>query len=292
MARPQRIEFAGALYHVSAKGLGGSEDRGGGRLFQDTEDAERFLAILGQVCRRYGWAVLAYCLLPDRFELVVETRRPTLSEGMRRLSGLYGQAFNRRYGRRGPVFQGRFKAVLVDRDLYLAEVCREVLRAPVEAGLAERARDWRWSSCRAMTKRRVRGGAPDWLAKHTLLRLFSDDPETAAARFSAFVEIFLSGSDPWADRRAQIYLGSEDFVEQVQRAVSRVKEALGLEEEERKPLAWYAEAYPEPHEAMARAHLDGGYSQPQVAAHFGVHYSTVSRAASRWAARAELDEAA
>ena len=146
MARPQRIEFAGALYHVSAKG------QGGGRLFHDAEDAGGFLAILGRVCRRFDWAVMAYCLLPDRFELVVETRRANLSEGMRRLSGLYGQAFNRRHARRGPVFQGRFKAVLVDRELYLADVCREVLRLPVEAGLAARARDWRWSSCRAMAR--------------------------------------------------------------------------------------------------------------------------------------------
>ena len=282
MARPQRIEFAGALYHVSAKG------QGGGRLFRDAEDAERFLTILGRVCRRFDWAVMAYCLLPDRFELVAETRRANLSEGMRRLSGHYGQAFNRRHARRGPVFQGRFKAVLVDRELYLADVCREVLRQPVEAGLAAQARDWRWSSCRTMLK----GNAPDWLAKDTLLRLFSDDPEVAAARFSTFVEIFLSGSDPWSDRRDQIYLGSEGFVEQVQEAVNRVRETLGLAQEARKPLAWFAERYPDPHEAMARAHLDGGYSQPQVAAHFGVHYSTVSRAASRRAAEAELDEAA
>ena len=282
MARPQRIEFAGALYHVSAKG------QGGGRLFHDAEDAERFLTILGRVCRRFDWAVMAYCLLPGRFELVVETRRANLSEGMRRLSGLYGQAFNRRHARHGPVFQGRFKAVLVDGRLYLADVCREVLRAPVEAGLAAQPRDWRWSSCRTM----VKANAPDWLAKDTLLGLFSDDPEVAAVRFSTFVEIFLSGSDPWSDRRDQIYLGSEGFVAQVQDAVRRVKESLSVAEEERKPLAWFAETYPEPHEAMARAHLDGGYSQPQVAAHFGVHYSTVSRAASRLAARAEMDEAA
>lgn len=283
MARPQRIEFAGALYHVSAKG------QGGGRLFYDAGDAERFLAILGQVCRRFDWAVMAHCLLPERFELVVETRRPTLSEGMRRLSGLYGQAFNRRHGRRGPVFQGRFKAVLVDRELYLAEVCREVLRAPVEAGLAAQARDWRWSSCRTM----LRGSAPDWLARGTLLRLFSDDAETAAVRFSAFVEIFLSGSDPWSDRRAQIFLGSEGFVEQVQeRTRRRARDPSGAAAAAvRKPLAWFAERYPDPHEAMARAHLDGGYSQPKVAAHFGVHYSTVSRAATRWA-QADLAEAA
>ncbi len=283
MARPQRIEFAGALYHVNAKG------QGGGRLFHDAEDAERFLTTLGQVCRRFEWAVMAYCLLPDHFELVLETRRPSLSEGMRRLSGLYGQTFNRRHGRHGPVFQGRFKAVLVDRELYLADVCREVLRAPVEAGLAAQARDWRWSSCRAMLK----GHAPGWLARQTLLRLFSDEPDSAAAKFTAFVEIFLSGSDPWSDRRAQIFLGSEGFVEQVQdQARRRLRDPLGVAAAARKPLAWFAENYSDPHEAMARAHLDGGYSQPKVAAYFGVHYSTVSRAATRWAAQAALAEAA
>ena len=284
MARPQRIEFAGALYHVSAKG------QGGGRLFHDTGDAERFLAILGEVCRRFDWAVMAYCLLPDRFELVAETRRPSLSEAMRRLSGLYGQALNRRHGRRGPVFQGRFKAVLVDGEPYLTEVCREVLRQPVEAGLATRARDWRWSSCRAT----VTGRAPDWLARGALLALFAADQAMAAARFSGFVEIFLSGSDPWSERRAQIFLGSEGFVEQVQAQAGRrdpnASRATGTGQA--RPLAWFAERYPDRHEAMARAHLDGGYSQPKVAAHFGVHYSTVSRAATRLAAEAELAEAA
>ena len=283
MARPQRIEFAGALYHVSAKSQGG-------HLFHDAEDAERFLAILAQVCRRYDWAVMAYCLLPDRFELVAETRRPSLSEGMRRLAGLYGQAFNRRHGRCGPVFHGRFKAVLVDGDLYLAEVCREVLRLPIEAGLAPRARDWRWSSCRAT----VSGRAMDWLARGALLALFADEPATAAAKFSGFVETFLSASDPWSDRRAQIFLGSEGFVEEARaKARPRRRDDGGAPATDRAPpLAWYAERYSDPHEAMARAHLDGGYSQPTVAARFGVHYSTVSRAAARWAARTTLAEAA
>jgi hypothetical protein len=139
----------------------------------------------------------------------------------------------------------------------------------------------------------LKGDTPDWLADRTLLRLFSDEPATAAARFSSFVEIFLSGSDPWLDRRDQIFLGSEGFVEQVRELASRVRESFGLAAEAaRKPLAWFAEHYPEPHEAMARAHLDGGYSQPVVAAHFGVHYSTVSRAAARRAAQGELAEAA
>lgn len=280
MARPQRIEFAGAVYHVSAQGHGGD------RVFRDAEDAGRFLTVLAQVCRRCDWAVMAYCLLPARFELVVETRRPSLSAGMRRLMGLYGQAFNRRHALKGPVFQGRFKAVLVEPEPYLLEICRGVLRAPVEAGLAPHARDWRWSSCRATLK----GAAPDWLAREALLGLLAPVPEVAATRFTALVENFLSGADPWSDRRAQIFLGSEWFAEAAQR---RARERAGSDEEtEQKPLAWFAERYGEAHEAMARAHLEGGYSLSQVARQFGVHYSTVSRAAARLAAREELAVAA
>lgn len=271
MARPPRIEFAGALYHVSARG------RPGRALFPSPEDAERFLDFLGQVCRRFDWAVYAYCLLPDRFVLLVETRRATLSEGMRRLCGLTAQAWNRAHGGRGPVFQGRFKAVLVDRERYLAEVCREVLRAPVEAGLAAQARDWRWSSCRAT----LRGPAPDWLAREAVLALFADRPETAPGRFAEAVERFLSGRDPWSDRRRQIFLGPDDFVTA---ARARADTVAGAAEAGRRPLDWYAAQYPDRREAIARAHLEGGYSQPRVARHFGVHYSTVSRAAARWSA--------
>ncbi len=280
MARPQRIEFAGALYHVSAQG------RGGERVFRDAEDAGRFLRVLAQVCRRSDWAVMAYCLLPSRFELAVETRRPSLSAGMRRLTGLYGQAFNRRHGLKGPVFQGRFKAVLVEREPYLLEICRGVLRAPVEAGLAPRACDWRWSSCRAMLK----GAVPDWLAREALLGLLAPEPAVASARFAALVENFLSGADPWSDRRAQIFLGSEWFAETAQRR-ARAR-ADSDEASARPPLAWFAGRYPEPREAMARAHLEGGYSLSQVARQFGVHYSTVSRAAARLAAREDMPAAA
>ena len=102
MARPPRIEFSGALYHVSARG------RDGGQVFREPEDARRFIDFLGQVCGRFDWAVYTYCLLPGQVQLVVETRRPTLTEGMRRLSGRYVQAFNRRHRCRGPLFQPTF----------------------------------------------------------------------------------------------------------------------------------------------------------------------------------------
>ncbi len=275
MARPPRIEFSGALYHVSARG------RDGGQVFREPEDARRFIDFLGQVCGRFDWAVYTYCLLPGQVQLVVETRRPTLTEGMRRLSGRYVRAFNRRHRCRGPLFQGRFKAVLVDREPYLRQVCCAVLRAPVEAGLADQARAWRWSSCGAV----LRQHTPDWLAGEALLTLFGAEPEAACAALADSLGGPAAAGDPWRARQAQIFLGSAGFIEAAlaEGAKSRA------EAPPRQPIAWFAGHYRDRYEAMARAHLEGGYGQPDVARHFGVHYSTVSRAADRWT---RLDAAA
>jgi putative transposase len=147
MARPLRLELPGAAYHVTSLGNGGQ------LVFRNPEDSELFLEILGEVCARFDWRCLAYCLLPDRYHLVVETRRATLSRGMRQLNGRYTQAFNRRHGIGGHVFQGRFRAVMVEPPAYLAAVCRETVRRPVELGLADEAAAWRWSSHRAVAGR-------------------------------------------------------------------------------------------------------------------------------------------
>src|SRR3546814_18557118 len=92
--------------------------------------------ILGESCTRFDWRCFGYCLLPDRYHLVVETRQPTLARGMRQLNGRYTQAFNRRHGIGGHVFQGRYRAVMVESPGWLAAVCRDVLRQPVEIGRA------------------------------------------------------------------------------------------------------------------------------------------------------------
>jgi len=110
MARPLRIEFEGALYHVMARGNARSE------IFIDDEDREVFLDNLGRVCGRFEWRAWAWCLMGNHYHLLIETVEPTLSKGMREINGVYTQAFNRRHGRSGHVLQGRFKAPLVDKD--------------------------------------------------------------------------------------------------------------------------------------------------------------------------------
>ena len=143
MSRPLRIEFPGALYHVTARG-DRRED-----IFVDDTDRARLLAVVAQGLSRFAAQLLAYCLMSNHYHFVVHTRAANLSLLMRHINGVYSQAFNRRHGKVGHLFQGRFKAILVDRDAYLLEVCRYVELNPVRAGMVEAAADWPWSSYRA-----------------------------------------------------------------------------------------------------------------------------------------------
>jgi len=274
----------GAAYHVSVLGNGGQP------IFRCAEDSALLLDILGEVCRRFDWCCFAYCLLPDRYLLVIETRRATLSQGMRQLNGRYTQAFNRRHGIGGHVFQGRFRAVMVEAPGYLAAVCRDVLRQPVALGLAAEAGAWRWSSHRAVAGRLPPGrAAPDWLAATDVLRLYGDDVEAARQRFVA--DVAADGRSPvWENLRHQIFLGSEGFVTAMREAARAAAAGRGSLAEFPKaqwqapppPLERFAAEAASRDEAMARAYLSGGYSQGRIARHFAVHYSTVSRAVRRF----------
>ena len=153
MARPLRIEFAGALYHVTSRG-----DRRE-PIYEDDHDRGVFLEVLAEVVARFNWLCHAYCLMTNHYHLIVETVEGNLSKGMRQLNGVYTQASNRRHGRVGHLFQGRFKGILVDKDAYLLELTRYVVLNPVRAGIVPYAEDWPWSSNRAMVGAVP---APDW----------------------------------------------------------------------------------------------------------------------------------
>jgi len=144
MARPLRLEFAGALYHVTARG-DGRED-----IYRAEGTRRLFLDVLGGVYRRFHWVVHAYCLMTNHYHLLVETPDANLSKGMRELNGVYTQRFNRTYDRAGHVFQGRYKAILVQKEAYLLELARYVVRNPVRARMVRAPGEWPWSSYRAM----------------------------------------------------------------------------------------------------------------------------------------------
>lgn len=105
-----------------------------------------FLGGLGEVIARFGWLCHAYCLMDNHYHLLIETPEANLSLGMRQLNGVYAQRFNRRHGRVGHVLQGRFKAIVVDRDSYLLELCRYVVLNPIRAGRVEHIERYAWSS--------------------------------------------------------------------------------------------------------------------------------------------------
>jgi REP element-mobilizing transposase RayT len=203
MARPLRLEHSGAIWHVTARG----NERGD--VFRDDVDREAFLSVLGRTVSLYGWRLHAYVLMGNHYHLLVETPEPTLSRGMRDLNGVTTQRFNRRHGRTGHLFEGRFKAILVEREVHLLEVARYVVLNPVRVGLARSAASWPWSSFKA-TAGLAEG--PEWLETAWTIEQFGRRPAEARRRYVAFVaEGKTSGYDPWSHLHGQVFLGSEAF---------------------------------------------------------------------------------
>lgn len=124
MARPLRLEFPGAIYHVTARGNARAA------IFLDDHDRELFLDLLARVVKRYEWICHAYCLMGNHHHLLIETPRPSLAAGMRQLNGVYAQRFNHRHGRVGHVFGERFKSVLVERDTHLVTAAAYIRQQP------------------------------------------------------------------------------------------------------------------------------------------------------------------
>jgi REP element-mobilizing transposase RayT len=116
MARPLRVQFDGAIYHVTSRG-NARED-----IFDNDADRHSFLEILGKVIHRFHWRCHAYCLMDNHYHLVIETPEANLSQGMRQLNGVYTQVYNRRHRTVGHLFQGRYKAILVQKESHLSAI--------------------------------------------------------------------------------------------------------------------------------------------------------------------------
>ncbi len=206
MARPLRLEFAGACYHITARGNARQA------IYTDNRDYMLFRELLGKEIRQQGWFCYAYCLMPNHYHLLIETPEPNLSRGMRRLNGVYTQSFNRRHGRVGHLFQGRYKSIVVDKDEYLLELCRYLALNPVRAKLVKEPDAWRWSSFPALLGE---VDAPNWLDRQSVYDLFGYDLAGARENLKKFVADGMGGDGPWDNLRGQIYLGSKAFLERM-----------------------------------------------------------------------------
>lgn len=272
MARPLRIEFSGALYHVTSRG-----DRRE-PIFEDDEDRLKYLSILAEVVGRFNWDCHAYCLMTNHCHLVIETPDGNLSKGMRQLNGMYAQASNRRHNRMGHLFQGRFKGILVDKESYQLELTRYVVLNPVRAGMVKHPVEYEWSSYRAMVGE---APPPSWLATDGLLARFGKRRADARRKYARFVVEGISVESIWTELRQQIYLGDKKFVERMQRKAELQGDELSIPRVQRRPpalsIAAIAAKHPERNEAIVAAYSTGAYNYREIAEHFGLHLATVGR---------------
>jgi putative transposase len=272
MARPLRLEFPGAIYHVTSRG-----DRGES-IYEDDTDRLEWLTVLSKVCERYNWRVHAYCQMDNHYHILLETADGNLSKGMRQLNGVYTQYFNRQHNRVGHVYQGRFKAILVEKDAYLLELSRYVVLNPIRANRVKDIDDWHWSSYRATIGK---DSAPDWLSVDWLLSQFSLQGKRARTEYVNFVRAGIGLPPIWDNLRRQIFLGDKAFVDKHQQMIDQkdsLEDIPALQKRAiAKPISYYEKKYKNKKLAITQAYLSGGYTLKQIGDHFDRHYTTVSR---------------
>ena len=272
MARPLRLEFAGAIYHVTSRG-----DRRA-PIYRTDTDREIWLEILGNVCDRFNWMVHAYCQMTNHYHVLVETVDGNLSQGMRQLNGRYTQGFNRRHGLVGHVLQGRYKAILVQKETFLVELTRYVALNPLRAGIVNTLEDWPWSSYLAMIGE---AHVPPWLDVDWLLGQFGRQRKRAMQTYRRFVMEGQGLPSPLDQAQHQLLLGNEAFVEQYKHE-KHADELREVSKAQRRAIALslkdYKQSSQSRNEAMAQAYLSGAYTMAEIGTHFEVHYMTVSRA--------------
>ena len=276
MARPLRIEYDGALYHVTSRG----NDRK--PIFKEDSDRELFLRTLAHVNARFHWICHAYCLMNNHYHLVVETPDGNLSKGMRQLNGVYTQAFNKRHGRVGHVFQGRFKAILVQKDSHFLEVCRYVVLNPVRAKMIAQLRQWKWSSYHATAGI---AGVSGCLTIDEILSHFGQRRAVAQEKYCEFVQAAIGSPSIWEDLEAQSLLGVEGFAVGLRHLVTEKQQIREIPKGQRfvgrptmeKLFSQKSRSKTSRNRLIAKAVTEYGYSQMDLASFLGLHYSTISR---------------
>lgn len=207
MARPLRLEFPGAVWHIHNRG------NNRGDIFLCDDDRILFLELVAETARRYNWIVIKYMLMTNHYHLIIETPETTLSRGMKWLAGTYVSRFNKKYQQCGPLFQGRFKSHLVEKNSYLLELMRYLDLNPVRAGMVKRPEDYLWGSYRAAAGYEE---APSWLRHESVLAQFGPDRASQQREYRKFVD---SGAGieraPWEDAVGQLFIGSEEWVAQM-----------------------------------------------------------------------------
>ena len=206
MARALRIDYPGAFHHVYSRGLERRE------IFKDKKDFETFLVIFSKVQKATAFVCHSYCLMSNHYHIYLETPHGNLSKVLQEVNGKYTQYYNRRYKRVGPLFQGRFKAKLVDQDSYSQQLCRYIHLNPVKAKMCGKPGGYRWSSYGAFMGQTAKPEflETDWLLKQVGGRM----------KFEAFtLKGFGDNWNPLKGRNTDVVMGSEEYIEKIKEMV-------------------------------------------------------------------------
>jgi putative transposase len=287
MARPLRVVMPGGLYHVMARG---NERRS---VFRDDADRLRYLDRLAHYRAKFSFRLLAYCLMDNHVHLALETGKAPLSQIMAGLQSSYTQYFNRRHHRVGHLFQGRYKALLVDKDLYALGLLRYIHENPVKAGLVKLAGQYEWSSDRYYR----RGEGPDWLDVDRLLAMLATRRSTAVRRYRRLMREKVEESYEDVPSFSQAVKGDETFADRVLQAAGEppvVRRGVTVDALVRE-VSLLEGVKPEQMRGLGRGHRAsrarlmvawagrevGRIPMAQVAKHFGRDTSTVAKGLQR-----------
>ncbi len=277
MARPLRIEYPGAVYHITFRGNARKD------IYHNEQDRKTFFKILSGVVKKYNWHCHAYCLMNNHYHLLVETLEANLSQGMRQLNGIYTQRHNKNHEIVGHVLQGRYKAVLVDKENYLLELCRYIVLNPVRAKLVELPEQWPWGSYQATAGL---AAVPDFIIVDWILGMFGTNRQSAQKHYQKFVGAGLSKDEPFEELEGQVVLGSKEFVDKVKEIIKDKESIQEIPRNQRyagrpsleelfSEIAIHIKTIR--NEMIYRAHIEYGYTLREISDAIGIHYTTVSK---------------
>jgi REP element-mobilizing transposase RayT len=278
MARPHRIEIPGGIYHIMSRGNAKAP------VFTDDSDYIKFIDILAKSVAIHQWLCHAYCLMSNHYHLLIETPEANLSSGMHLLNGMYTQAFNKKHSRTGHVFEGRFKSIIVEKESYLLELARYILRNPVRAGVVESPEMYQWSSYNALAGRIP---TPGFLHTDGIISFFGSLRHDA---LNACIDFVNNPSDPPSAIREhkQLILGSDAFVEKMKPYSEMIEPKQALPHRQFSERPDLKELFrdskftkSERNDLIAEAYLKFGYRQAEIARATGMNCSSISRIIDR-----------
>ena len=208
MGRPLRIEFENAVYHITSRG---NERK---KIYSDDGDKEKFLELLEDYKNRYNFLIHCFVLMDNHYHLVIETLRPNLIKIMHGLNSGYTGYFNKKYKRSGHLFQGRYKAIIVDKENYLLELSRYVHLNPLRAKIINKPQDYKWSSYGGYIRKKEVNNLNNY---NWLLSIFGNEEKKSRRQYKEFVEegIAKKLENPVKRAVGNMILGSKEFIDSI-----------------------------------------------------------------------------